>query len=459
MRRFYTFFLSCALSASVSLAQEISRQEYEQLAKRIEQLEKTSLPKDNSKADSICVSSADEHKAAVGFERFRFGGYGELLGQYFDYGPNRYGGSGTGSPADNRAVLSMPRFILAFDYKFSPSWILGAEIEFEHGGTGAGIEAEYGEGVEYEYEFEKGGEVALEQFHLTKIFNKAIAIRAGHMIVPVGITNAHHEPINFFGTTRPEGESTILPCTWHETGLAILGQIKWFSYEAMIVSGLDPYGFSSENWIQAGRQTKFELIQFTNPAFAARMEFDLFKNSTRLGLSGYYTPSTAKNATNPSTTQNFKGSVGIISADLMYRAHGLTGRANFLWGHVGDAVEINKLRPNKYTGYPNTPISSTAMTGFVELGYNVGRFARKPFNLTPFARYEYCNSMQTPLTGAVAADKRNHVQLITAGINYFALPNLVIKADYSHRIIGNGAFRSENTVALGIAYIGWFIRK
>ena len=72
MRRFYTFFLSCALSASVSLAQEISRQEYEQLAKRIEQLEKTCLPKDNSKADSICVSSADEHKAAVGFERFRF---------------------------------------------------------------------------------------------------------------------------------------------------------------------------------------------------------------------------------------------------------------------------------------------------------------------------------------------------------------------------------------------------
>ena len=56
------------------------------------------------------------------------------------------------------------------DYKFNKRWSLGAEIEFEAGGTGIEYELETGTGSEngeYETEVEKGGEVALEQFHIT----------------------------------------------------------------------------------------------------------------------------------------------------------------------------------------------------------------------------------------------------------------------------------------------------
>ena len=77
------------------------------------------------------------------------------------------------------------------------------------------------------------------------------------MIVPVGLTNSHHEPTLFFGTVRPESETAILPSTWHETGIAVLGYLGDFRYEAMLVSGLDPNGFSSENWIGSGRQKIF----------------------------------------------------------------------------------------------------------------------------------------------------------------------------------------------------------
>lgn len=98
----------------------------------------------------------------------------------------------------NRATVSIPRFILAFDYKFSPKWVLSSEIEFEYGGTGAAREVEwYEENGEYETEIEKGGEVALEQFHISYLMNKHLNFRFGHMIVPVGLTNAHHEPLNF----------------------------------------------------------------------------------------------------------------------------------------------------------------------------------------------------------------------------------------------------------------------
>lgn len=401
---------------------------------------------------------SETKRGADGFDKFRFGGYGELLFQHLNYGPNRLDGSGTGSLPDNRSLISMPRFVLAFDYKFTPSWVLGAEIEFEYGGTGAGIEAEYGEGVEYEYEFEKGGEVALEQFHITKIFSPAFRIRAGHMIVPVGLTNAHHEPIHFFGTTRPEGESTLIPCTWHETGIAVLGTWKHLSYEAMVVSGLDPYGFSSENWIQQGRQTKFEVTQMTNPAYALRLAYDGLAGA-RFGLSGYYAPRTNKNATNPSTTQDFKGAVAIASADAQYRGYGWTARANVLYGYVGDAVEINKLRPNKYTGYPSTPVAQNALTYFGEVGYDIGRLCPRKFSLIPFVRYEYYNTMENEATGTVPADKRFHVDLFSAGLNYYPVPNLVLKADFTHRRIDHGNYRSENTFGLGIAYIGWFFSK
>ena len=81
------------------------------------------------------------------------------------------------------------------------------------------------------------------------------------MIVPVGLTNAHHEPLNFFGVYRPEGETTILPSTWHETGVALFGDLGNFDYELQVVSGLDPQGFRMENWVGKGTQGAFEETQ------------------------------------------------------------------------------------------------------------------------------------------------------------------------------------------------------
>ena len=81
---------------------------------------------------------------ADGYDRFRFGGYGEVLASFMDYGINRYRGTmgQKGNTRDHRNEISIPRFVLAFDYKFNSKWILGAEIEFEAGGTGSAYEIE-----------------------------------------------------------------------------------------------------------------------------------------------------------------------------------------------------------------------------------------------------------------------------------------------------------------------------
>ena len=47
----------------------------------------------------------------------------------------------------------------------------------------------------------------------------------------------------------------------------------------------------------------------------------------------------------------------------------------------------------------------------------------------------------------------------TVGANWYALPNLVFKADYTARKIGDGNYNSENEFSLAIAYVGWFLNK
>ena len=187
---------------------------------------------------------------ADSFSKFRFGGYGEMAASYMDYDWNWVTPQGTSHM--NRATVSIPRFILAFDYKFSPKWVLSSEIEFEYGGTGAAQEVEwYEENGEYETEIEKGGEVALEQFHISYLMNKHLNFRFGHMIVPVGLTNAHHEPLNF-SVYIVRKETTILPSTWHETVwlYLVIWEISITSYKSFQV--LDPQGFRMENWVGKG---------------------------------------------------------------------------------------------------------------------------------------------------------------------------------------------------------------
>lgn len=408
------------------------------------------------------VGQANNTAGDETYSKFRVGGYGEMAASYMDYDFNRFSPLGKGSYKMNRGTISIPRFILAFDYKFSSSWILGAEIEFEYGGTGVAREVEWSdEGGEYEVEIEKGGEVALEQFHITKLIHPAFNIRAGHMIVPVGLTNYQHEPINFFGVYRPEGETTILPSTWHENGIAFFGKFakSKFDYELMIVAGLDPLGFRNKDWISNGQQGAFEVNTFTSPAFVARVNYRGIKG-LRIGSSFYFNRS-AKNASKPNRTSKWKNDVTIVSADAQYKTRNFIARANIIYGNLGESAELSKENMNSpgTSGYPHTVIAKNAVSYAAEAGYNIGSFfGEKAPRIYPFVRYEYYNPMEKT-AGKIVADKRFQTSMWTVGANYYALPNLVIKADYSKRIIGGGTYNNENMVSAGIAYVGWFFKK
>jgi hypothetical protein len=391
------------------------------------------------------------------YQKFRLGSYGEMLYQRMDYSADRYTNP-TGAPYENRSLISIPRMILAIDYKFTPSIIFSTEIEFENGGTGSAMELEYDEMGEYEMEVEKGGEVVLEQFHITKEFSKAFKLRVGQIIVPVGTTNARHLPIEFFGTIRPEGENTILPLTWHETGVSVLGEWRKWNYEFQMVNGLDANGFSSHNWIKNGKQGIFETNKMTNPAYTGRIENTSVRN-LRLGISGYIGNS-AGNTAKPEKMENIKGTVSIVSAETEYNNQKLILRGNVVYGKLSDSYQITTINKNisKNIQYPRTPVASNAMEWSVEAGYDILSLFHKREKLYPFARYEYYNSMEKT-EGGILADERFKCNVLTMGINYYVLPNLALKADYSSRTIANGKYNTENTVSLAVVYTAWFFKR
>ena len=410
----------------------------------------------------------------LGYNRFRFGGYGEMVANFKDYGINRFYGHKEGNAKQNHNTISIPRFVLAFDYKFTPKWILGAEIEFEYGGTGTSYELENTENGEYETEVEKGGEVALEQFHITRMIVPEFNIRAGHLIVPIGLTNAHHEPISFFGSSRPEGETTIIPCTWHETGIEFLGKFgkdyATFDYEAMIVTGLNANGFDRNKWVRGGKQGLFEGDNFTSPAYVARLNYTGVPE-LRLGGSIYYCPNTGANSDKLITYDEIgRIPVTIYSLDAQYTNKYVTARANYLSGNIAHADQLgakNGKLSNK-SGYSRTtPIAKRAVSYNAEVGLNLKSIVGGGKNfpvIYPFAQYEYYNSQEKG-EGMDVMDARCQVSKWNFGLNWRALPNLVVKADYTTRqigtakVFGTGNYNSENEFGIGIAYIGWFFKK
>ena len=289
-------------------------------------------------ADSLRSAVAKKISA---WDRLHVGGYGEavFVENFFSDNYLRYTDPGKYS-GDRHGRFDVPHVVIYLGYDFGKGWSMSSEIEFEHGGVETAMELETEEGGEYEKEVERGGEVALEQFWLQKEFMPQLKIRAGLQVVPVGGTNAHHEPNTFFGVYRPVGESTILPCTWREVSLTVLGRAGDWAYQAMIMPGLDSERFGNSTWISGGSASPFEF-KIAN-TFAGAVRVDNYSvPGLRLSVSGYVGNS-FRNTLEPTSSLKNKGvhgTVSIGSFDFAYNAHNVVARGFFDWGHLSDRVQ------------------------------------------------------------------------------------------------------------------------
>lgn len=389
------------------------------------------------------------------------GGYGEAVYSYNFYSDawNRYK-TPENFKNDHHSRVDLPHVVLYLGYDFGNGWSMGTEIEFEHGGVEGAVEMEDDEGGEYETEIERGGEVALEQFWLQKSFSKALNLRAGHMVVPVGPTNIAHMPTEFFGVYRPAGDATIIPCTWHETGITLWGRAGDWRYEAMVMPGLDSDRFGREDWVAGGAGSPYEFKIANALAGAARID-NYSVPGLRLGLSAYVGNTFSNTLSHPNETwSDVKGTLAIGSFDFNYTGYNLIARGGIICGHLTDSEKItayNKKMRNDSPS-PKTNVASDAISVGVEVGYDIfAPLKVKNQKFYVFGRYDYYDSMLRTAEGVLDYEwcGRNR---IAAGVNYYPIKDIVVKGEYSLGIMKK-PYNNEPAVSVGIAYAGFFSRK
>ena len=402
------------------------------------------------------AQNANNDTVAKHASRLTIGGYGEATYQYNFYSDNfnRYKFPEQYAGSNGYGRVDLPHAVVMLGYDFGHGWSFGTEIEFEHGGVEAAVEIEDDEAGEFEKETERGGEVALEQMWLQKSWSAKANLRMGHIVVPIGGTNNAHLPNEFFGVFRPEGENTILPCTWHETGVSFFGRAGDWRYELQVIPALNSSFFDKASWANGASASPYEFRSANNLAVAARVDNHTIPG-LRMSLSGYvgntfdndiYTYAGSRYA-------NVKGTVYIGAFDFLGHWGNLTVRGNADYGYLSDAYMISaynsSLDNSSSSPYLHTMVGEQVYALGCEAGYTLGK------KVTPFVRFDAYDSY------IPAASQTNYEwtakQCYAVGVNYRPIPEIVVKAEAGYRNLAK-QYNDEPWVAIGITYAGFFTR-
>lgn len=341
------------------------------------------------------------------------GGYGEIT-------YNR--------PTGKNAELDVQRLVLLFGYKFDERTQFVTEIEFEH-----------------------VKEVFVEQAFLQYSVSDNLNLRAGLMLVPMGIINEYHEPTTFNGVERPSMDNAIVPTTWREIGVGISGKSNEVSlrYQAYIFNGFqstisDGNGtitggkLGGSNGLRGGRQ-KGAQSNFNNINFSGKLDYYGLPG-LRLGLSGYF-----GRTQSPYDVKDVDGAdigIAMIGLDARYSKKRFSARGQFIQGNLTDTEAYNTA-----TG---KDLGSSLQGYYIEAGYNVLSQVKKQ-QLIGFVRYEDFNT-QASVEGNLAKNNTYDRQEWTLGLSYKIANGAVVKADY--QLKNNAAKVTTNQLNFGVGV--WF---
>ena len=330
----------------------------------------------------------------IGDSKFGMGrAASKIYGQDRGVSIGGYGEAIYSAPAGSETATSdFLRAIIYVGYKFDDKWVFNSEIEVEH-----------------------GNEIAVEFAYLEYMQSDAFNFRAGMLLVPMGWVNEMHEPTAFRGPTRPFTEQRVLPSTWRETGLGMVGSVSDFTYKLYAMNGFDATGFD-ETGLRGGRQ-KGSTTKAEDIAFVGRLDWAP-GNGLNIGTSLYYGDSGQGDPTlgNATTT--------IFDLHGEYRRGGLQLRGLFAQAAVDDTETLFAGNGNKVVGERQTG-------WYVEAGYDVASaFAPDSgHQVIPYMRYEAVDT-QAQVAASLTPDPAQKDNVITMGIDWKPIQNIVFKAAY-----------------------------
>lgn len=394
------------------------------------------------------------------------GGYGDLQFAFHDFGPNR--NREGGSQRDARVVFDTTRFVLRVEGELPHDVEFEAEVEFEHGGTGAALELEYEEFGEFEQEVEKGGEVLLEELYLKKGLGEHVSLALGRFYVAVGLLYDAHLPTEYLSATRSEAETTVIPAVWNEQGLELQATFDAVRLTAQVVNGLDSTAFSSQRWVASGHQARFELVSATELAFVGRADYVAGETLT-LGVSGYYGDTTGNRPKAdlvpdcPGGAADVVAPCGRVSAPVtILDVHGrfrwgvLRGSGLALFGMLDNAEAVSRRndRLSNALGVLRTPVAEQALAASGELGVDVAPALTlgPAHSLEPFVHFERYDTMFAVREG-LFDNPRFAVTVLGAGVDYTLEDSVVLKTEATHRTFGADSLRAENSLWLSAGFV------
>ena len=350
------------------------------------------------------------------------GGYGEVLYQTYA------GTKENGDPSGKAAKLDAYRGIIYVGYKFNDRILFNSEIEIEHGSTGL------------------AGSASLEFAYLDYKLTDNFGLRAGLLLVPVGITNEVHEPPVWLGTTRPLTENKIIPTTWRESGFGIFGETEAFSYRAYLVNSLDGVGggssgasgFSSSG-LRGGRQKGSKAVAEN---FSAVGRIDYTGSPGLMIGTSFYTGDQGHNR----ELNGRKVSIGtnIWEAHFKYQARGFDFQALTALASVTNADDLNELKGLSGSGSVGEKLSGW----YAQVGYDLLWSSASEQQLLPYFRYEIVNT-QAEVPSGYSSSGSKDFNVTAIGMAWKPIGNTVLKMDYQMHSNASSSGINQFNVAMG----------
>ncbi|MEE9349510.1 MAG: hypothetical protein V3U80_05640 [Flavobacteriaceae bacterium] len=292
-----------------------------------------------------------------------------------------------------KGKMDVHRMVLLFGYNFTDKIQFFTELEFEH-----------------------VKEVYVEQAFLSYRANQNLAVKAGLMLVPMGIINEYHESPTFYGVERPSVDHDIVPTTWREIGVGVSGKFGDlpFKYQGYIFNGFKSDGLRGKDGLRKGRQKGANSV-ISSPTLSAKLDYYGIKG-LRLGLSGYF-----GNTQTSGDEEAIGETIGVnmLGFDARYNYKNFKAAGQFITTSLSNTKDYNLVNTSN--------LGSKLQGWYLEAGYNV-LAATKKEKLSPFVRYEQYDT-HAKTDGFTANDAYNR-QVTTFGINYQVAPGAVFKVDY-----------------------------
>jgi DtxR family transcriptional regulator, Mn-dependent transcriptional regulator len=331
-------------------------------------------------------------------------------------------------PEFTDAQLDFHRFVLLVTHSFSEKIRFVGELELEH----ALVEG-----------LEEKGELELEQAYVDFLLSRSFNVRAGMMLMPIGIINERHEPPVYYGVERPFNDTVIIPTTWFDVGAGVHGEIgRGWRYRAFVVAPLDAAEFDAEEGIREGRQKGSES-NIGRPAVTGRLEYVAVRGLT-LGASGWSGRSGFQ------FRPTFDVPVAVAEIDARYARRRLELRGQFSQVWIDNADRLNEALAIRVGVNPNI---ARVLRGFYgEAGY---RAISHPSigEVGAFVRYENFDTQFRMPAGYVGLPEFDRDAWVV-GATYWPDPDVAVKFDYSIVRNRSTVIQAPNSLNVGLGW--WF---